>query len=115
MKRPNPRLAVCLLLLAAAQSPAPRFEPVQPELLSAGGALVTAWADYDGNGDPDLFVGMNGAPNRLYRNDRGSWRKSRPRRESPAAAPPGRRPGAISTVMVILTCWWVSRRAPDRC
>src|SRR3990172_3869983 len=71
MKCLDPRLTVCLLLLAAAQSPAPRFEPVQPELLSAGGALVTAWADYEGDGDPDLFVGMNGAGNRLYRNDRG--------------------------------------------
>ncbi len=71
MSHPNPRLAVCLLLLAATQAPAPRFEPVQPELLSAGGALVNAWADYDRDGDPDLFVGMNGAPNRLYRNDGG--------------------------------------------
>jgi len=48
------------------------FEPVQPDLLSAGGTLVNAWADADGDGDPDLFVGFNGAPNRLYRNDRGT-------------------------------------------
>lgn len=50
----------------------PRFEPVQPELLSAGGTLVNAWADYDADGDVDLFVGFNGAGNRLYRNDRGT-------------------------------------------
>jgi hypothetical protein len=47
------------------------FEPVQPDLLSRGGAFVNAWADYDADGDLDLFVGFNGAPNRLYRNDRG--------------------------------------------
>lgn len=51
----------------------PRFEPVQPELFSAGGTLVNAAADYDRDGAPDLFVGFNGAPNRLYRNDRGRF------------------------------------------
>ena len=37
-------------------------------LLGTGGALTNAWADYDGDGSPDLFVGFNGAPNRLYHN-----------------------------------------------
>ena len=32
---------------------------------------MNAWADHDGDGDPDLFVGFNGTPNRLYRNDAG--------------------------------------------
>ncbi len=49
----------------------PQFEAVQPELLGAPGTLTNAWADVDGDGDVDLFVGFNGAPNRLYRNDGG--------------------------------------------
>jgi hypothetical protein len=51
----------------------PRFEPVQPELFSAPGAQPNAWADYDNDGDLDLFVGFRRAPNRLYRNDNGEF------------------------------------------
>ena len=29
----------------------------------------SSWADYDGDGDLDLYVGMSDAPNRLYRNN----------------------------------------------
>ena len=50
----------------------PQFTPVQPDLLGTGGNLVNAWADYDGDGDVDLFVGFNGVANRLYRNDGGT-------------------------------------------
>lgn len=50
----------------------PQFELSQPELLGAPGTLTNAWADFDSDGDPDLFVGFNGDPNRLYRNDDGT-------------------------------------------
>ena len=53
------------------QAAFPSFEPVQSDVLGLGGALVNAWADVELDGDPDLFVGFGGAPNRLYRNDSG--------------------------------------------
>jgi hypothetical protein len=59
-----------LLGLIAAQAPQIRFEPVQPDLLAAGGSFVNAFADYDLDGDVDLFVGFNATPNRLYRSDK---------------------------------------------
>jgi hypothetical protein len=65
-------LAFASSLFLAGQSAAPpRFEAIQPDLLSTGGTLVNAAADFDNDGDVDLFVGFNGAANRLYRNDRG--------------------------------------------
>ena len=63
-------LGLAAFVLVLAQPP--HFTPVQPELLGAGSTLVNAWADYDGDSDVDLFVGFNGAPNRLYRNDGGT-------------------------------------------
>src|SRR5687767_6117446 len=51
----------------------PVFEPIQPELLGAGLTFTNAFADYDNDGDPDLFVGFDGKPNRLYRNDKGTF------------------------------------------
>lgn len=57
--------------VAAAQTAMPVFEPMQADVLGAGATLTNAFADYDNDGDPDLFVGFDGKPNRLYRNDQG--------------------------------------------
>jgi hypothetical protein len=55
---------------APSQGPEPvRFLPVAFPPFDAGGTLTDAWADFDGDGDPDRFVGFNGAASRLYRND----------------------------------------------
>lgn len=68
-----PRVVPVLLLLVVQAATSPRFEMVQPAELAIGGTLVNAWADYDNDDDPDLFVGLGGAANRLYRNDAGTF------------------------------------------
>ncbi|MDE2677782.1 MAG: VCBS repeat-containing protein [Gemmatimonadota bacterium] len=86
-RRPNRRppserafrtiLSGLLLIASACDSPSapspPAFERVQPDLFAAPGAQPNAWADFDSDGDLDLFVGMRYSDNRLYRNDGGTF------------------------------------------
>ena len=60
-----------LALVVLVQQSRPLFEPMQPEVLGAGATFTNAFADVDNDGDADLFVGFDGKPNRLYRNDTG--------------------------------------------
>ena len=64
-------LVVVATAAVLSQSALPVFEPMQPDVMSAGANFTNAFADYDNDGDLDLFVGFDGKPNRLYRNDKG--------------------------------------------
>ena len=71
--------ASVLLILSCAEPTetvvkAPQFESVQPDVFAMYGAQPNAWADYDNDGDLDLYVGFRYSPNRLYENDNGVFR-----------------------------------------
>ncbi|MGE3889682.1 MAG: FG-GAP repeat domain-containing protein, partial [Vicinamibacterales bacterium] len=67
-------MAGLVVVAGSAQVRQPRFELVQPDLFAAPGGQPNAWADFDGDGDLDLFVGFRqDSPNRLYQNDNGRF------------------------------------------
>jgi len=69
-----PLLAGAFLTACSGEAPEPTpreisLAPIPFAPFSDPGALTDAWADVDGDGDPDRFVGFNDRPARLYRND----------------------------------------------
>jgi hypothetical protein len=67
------RLAIVGVAVFLLQETLPVFEAMQPEVMGAGSTFTNAFADYDNDNDLDLFVGFDGKPNRLYRNDKGTF------------------------------------------
>jgi hypothetical protein len=78
--------ALWLVAMAAAAGAAtrPSFTPVQPGLFDAPKAIVTAWSDYDLDGDADLLVTFGTGEVRLYRNEGGSFANVAPALGLPA-------------------------------
>ena len=56
------------------ENPATHFTRVQEELFNLPNGQSSAWADYDNDGDLDIFVTFRETPSRLYENDDGVFR-----------------------------------------
>ncbi|HRW30959.1 MAG TPA: VCBS repeat-containing protein, partial [Emcibacteraceae bacterium] len=82
-------IGIGVLLSAAmevnAQSVAPKFEPVQPDVFSHNMALSNAWGDFDNDGDLDLAISFKTGDIRLYRNDNGMFTNIGPEMGLPQA------------------------------
>ena len=74
------RLFVLSVAVLLVQTPdwRPAFELIQQDLFGAAGGQANAWADIDGDDDLDYFVAFRGRPNRLYRNEKGTFRDVAP-------------------------------------
>jgi hypothetical protein len=80
-RRLAPLLAVFLLTLVVSHPASVRAVAIASFELrwvsnEADPVQSVAWGDYDHDGDPDLAVGSNGQPLRVYRNDNGQLTSS---------------------------------------
>lgn len=82
------------LLTAAAPVAAepPTFVRIGGDLFAKPGALANAWADFDGDGDPDLAIGYVDGVVRLFRNDGGAFA------EADAAVQPPKADGPVRSL-----------------
>lgn len=71
--RGRPLLTLLLISAAPVAAQLPDFTPLQADEFSVPKSLSNAWADFDGDGDPDLAVAIGGGEIRLYRNDAGRF------------------------------------------
>ena len=51
----------------------PKLSLMDENLFKQGSSLTNAIADFDNDGDLDVFVGFGNTPNRLYRNEKGKF------------------------------------------
>ncbi len=67
-----PLIVTALAATLPAQTGAPAFTSVQPDLLGVVNSYSNAWGDFDNDGDLDLAVSLGSGEVRLYRNDSGA-------------------------------------------